>query len=44
MFRGAWALVKGFSLLLSRAELRAVIWRMILLLLLLFVGLTYGVF
>jgi len=44
MFKGAWALVKGFSLLLSRAELRAVIWRMILLLLVLFVGLTYGVF
>ncbi len=44
MFRGAWALVKGFSLLLSREELRAVVWRMILLLLLLFIGLTYGVF
>lgn len=44
MFRGAWALVKGFSLLVSKVELRAVIWRMILLLLVLFVGLTYGVF
>jgi CysZ protein len=44
MFRGAWALVKGLHLLLSRAELRAVIWRMILLLLILYVGLTYGVF
>ena len=44
MFKGAWALVKGLHLLVSRAELRAVIWRMILLLLILFVGLTYGVF
>ena len=44
MFKGAWALVKGFSLLLGKAELRAVIWRMILLLLVLFTGLTYGVF
>lgn len=44
MFKGAWALVKGLHLLVSRAELRAVLWRMILLLLILFVGLTYGVF
>ncbi|MCF7822201.1 MAG: EI24 domain-containing protein [Mariprofundaceae bacterium] len=44
MFKGAWALVKGISLLLSRAELRAVLWRMILLLLVLFAGLTWGVF
>jgi CysZ protein len=44
MFKGAWALVKGFHLLLSRAELRAVLWRMLLLLLVLFAGLTYGVF
>jgi CysZ protein len=44
MFRGAWALVKGFHLLLSREELRSVIWRMVLLLLILFVALTYGVF
>ena len=44
MFKGAWALVKGFNLLLGKAELRAVLWRMILLLLVLFVGLTYGVF
>jgi CysZ protein len=44
MFKGAWTLVQGFHLLLSREELRSVIWRMLLLLLILFAGLTYGVF
>lgn len=44
MFRGAWALVKGFHLILSREELRSLLWRMILLLLVLFSVLTYGVF
>ncbi|MDT8376673.1 MAG: EI24 domain-containing protein [Mariprofundaceae bacterium] len=44
MLKGAWALVKGFHLLLSRQELRSMLWRMLLLLLVLFVGLTYGVF
>lgn len=44
MFRGAWALVKGFHLILSRQELRSVLWRMLLLLLALFILLTIGVF
>ncbi|MES0371324.1 MAG: EI24 domain-containing protein [Mariprofundaceae bacterium] len=44
MFRGAWSLVKGLHLLLSREELRSVLWRMILLLLVLFIGLAIGVF
>jgi CysZ protein len=44
MFKGVWALLKGFSLLLGKAELRSVLWRMLLLLLVLFIGLTYGVF
>ena len=44
MFKGAWALMKGFYLLLSNKELRSVLWRMILLLLVLFTGLTIGVF
>ncbi len=44
IFKGAWALVKGFNLLIGKAELRAVLWRMILLLLVLFSVLTYGVF
>jgi len=44
MHKGAWSLVKGFSLLLGKAELRAVLWRMILLLLALFLLLTVGVF
>ncbi len=44
MFKGAWALVKGFHLLLSQNELRTVLWRMMLLLLVLFCVLTFGVF
>jgi len=44
MFKGAWTLVKGFHLLLSTKELRTLLWRMLLLLLVLFVGLTIGVF
>jgi len=44
MFKGAWALVKGFSLLLGKAELRAVLWRMILLQFVLFILLMIGVY
>ncbi len=44
MFKGVCALIKGFHLILSRKELRSVLWRMVLLLLFLFSVLTYGVF
>lgn len=44
MHRGAWALLKGFSLLLGTAALRGVVWKMLLLLLGLFLVLTVGVF
>jgi CysZ protein len=44
MLKGAWALVKGFHLLLSEQQLRRVLWRMLLLLLALFLMLTVGVF
>jgi len=44
MHKGAWSLLKGFSLLLGRSELRKVVWKMLLLLLVLFIVLTIGVF
>jgi len=44
MFKGAWALLKGLYLLLNRAELRALLWRMMFLLLLLAGFLMVGMF
>ncbi|MBL4775896.1 MAG: EI24 domain-containing protein [Mariprofundus sp.] len=44
MLKGGLILLAGMRLLLSRAELRAVLWRMLALLLVLMLGLTFGVF
>ncbi len=44
MINGALLLLSGMRLLLSRSELRAVLWRMLVLLLFLMLGLSFGVF
>lgn len=44
MHRGAWALVRGFFLLLGKDELRSILWRMLLLQLVLLILLMAGVY